>query len=62
MPGTWQSVLSDIDFVSLITNKDGVFVTTIKQRALADSVLIATNGIKYKKKKLEPLQVTDNTM
>lgn len=49
-------------FVFLITDKDGVCVTTIKQRALADSVLIATNGIKYKKKKLEPLQVTGNTM
>lgn len=50
MPGTWQSGLSDIDFFFLITDKDGVYVTTIKQRALAESVLIATNGIKYKKK------------
>ena len=55
-------MLGDVDFVFLITVKDGACMTTIKQRALADSVLIATNGVKYKKKNSEPLQVTDSTM
>lgn len=46
--------------VFLITDKDGVRDNN-KTKSFADSVPIATNGIKYKKKPWT-LQVTDNTM